>query len=62
MFVPRQALTGRYPTTEIYRNGEECKYFHMASEEARSGSEMILTAYGQPLVAVSSFKYLGRIL
>ena len=34
----------------------------MEAEEAREGAYMALTIYWQPLTAVSSFKYLGRIL
>ena len=34
----------------------------MVEEEARLISEMALTAYIYPLTAVSSFKYLGRLL
>ena len=32
------------------------------SDEAKAGAVMALTAYGHPLTAVSSFKYLGRVL
>ena len=31
-------------------------------EEARAGAETALSAYGIPLVPVSSFKYLGRVM
>ena len=34
----------------------------MMEEEARAGAETALSAYGIPLVPVSSFKYLGRVL
>ena len=36
----------------------------MAAEEAGAGAEaaVALTAYGRPLTAVLSFKYLGRVL
>ena len=34
----------------------------MATEEAEAGGEIVLTAYGHPLVAVSYFKYLEQVL
>ena len=34
----------------------------MATEEAEAVVEIVLTAYGHPLVAVSYFKYLEQVL
>ena len=34
----------------------------LAKEEARSGTDRALTAYGFPLSQVTSFKYLERVL
>ena len=34
----------------------------LAEEEARSGAEMVITAYGIPLAPVTAFKYLGKVL
>ena len=62
MFVPWRALNSRHPTTEICRKGEDHKLHWLEAEEARAGSETSLTAYGQTLTAVSSIKYMGRVL
>ena len=62
MLVPRRDLNGHHPITEICRRGEERKFFRLAAEEARAGDEAVLTANGKPLMAVSSFKCMGRVL
>ena len=62
MFMPRRALNGRHPTTEIYKRGEDCTRRRMEAEEAMTGEEMALTYYGHPITAVYSFKYPGRVL
>ena len=34
----------------------------MVEDKAQAGDEAVITAYGTPLVPVTSFKYLGRVL
>ena len=34
----------------------------MEAEESSTGAETSLTTYGHPLMTVSSFKYMGRVL
>ena len=62
MFVSHKALNGRHLATAFFRRGEERKQRHLAEEEARSGIELAITAYGIPLTPFTSFKYLGRVL
>ena len=62
MFVPQRSLEGRHSTTDICRRGEERKCLRLAAEEARAGVKIDLITYGNPFMAVSYFKYLGRVL
>ena len=40
----------------------ERKWYSLAEEEARDGTERALNAYGYSLSQVTSFKYLGRVI
>ena len=60
--MPCQDLNGRHIITDICSRVEELKREWIDSGESRAGYEMDLTTYGHPLMAVSSFKYLGRVL
>ena len=62
IFVLQWALNFRHPSTDLFRRVEERKHHRLAADEARVGSATALTAYGIPLVPISSFKYLGITL
>ena len=62
MFVYHKDLNGRHLATEFFRQGEAQKRHRMVDEEARVGTETVITAYWTPLVPVASFNYLGRFL
>ena len=58
MFVPREALNHRHPTTALYAQGTEQKTQIMAEEEARAGVGVSFWVFGYPLETVTSFEYL----
>ena len=62
MQVPWRALNGRHPGTAQCAKGAERKIRRLAETEMRENSERSFKAYGEPMEAVSEFKYLGRIL
>ena len=64
MFVPWRILNIRHPNMEICRRGGRGgrKRRQMVAEEVRAASKMYLNTYGRPLMDVSSFNYLGRVL
>ena len=62
MFVPWQSLNDHHNSTEVCRSGAEKKRRRLAEAEVRDSTEMDFEVYGEQLQAVSSFKYLGRIL
>ena len=57
-----RALNGRHPRTAQCAKGAERKRRRLAETETRENSEQAFKAYGEPMEAVSEFKYLGRIL
>ena len=57
-----KALNGRHLATAFCRRGIERKWRRLMEEEARPGTGRALTAYGDPLSQVTSFKYLGQVL
>ena len=61
MFVPKKALNGRHLETAFFRGGMEINWHRLAEEEEWAGMERSLTAYGAPLLKVTSLKYLGRV-
>ena len=62
MFVSHKSLNSRHLTTDFFQRGEERKQSHLAQEEAKVGNELVITAYGAPLILFKSFNYLGRVL
>ena len=62
MQVPRKALNGRHPGTVQCAKGAERKRRELAETETRENSEQAFKAYGEPIEAVSEFRYLGRLL
>ena len=62
MQVPRKALNGRHLGTAQCEKGAEQKRRRLAETETRENLERAFHAYGQPMEAVSEFRYLGRIL
>ena len=48
--------------TAMCRSGAEQKRRRMAETELRESTERAFEAYGRPIEAVHSFKYLGRIM
>ena len=62
MFVSHEALNGRYTTMEFCRWGAERKWSCLEEEEARVGSETVITEYGTHLTPFTFFKYIGQIL
>ena len=62
MFVAQKSLNGRHLATDSSQRGMERKWCRLVEEEARSRTDMKLTAYGVPLSQFTSFKYLGRVL
>ena len=51
-----------HPTTDLCRILKERNRQNLVAKEEQSGEEMEFKAYGKPLVMVSSFKYLGKVL
>ena len=62
MFVSHKSLTGRRLATAFFWRGEEKKQRFLVEEEAWAGTELAIKDYGIPLVPVTSYKYLGRVL
>ena len=62
MLVLWRALNGKHHDTVMCRKGAERKRRRMAETELRESTERAFEAYGNPIEAVSSFKYLGRIM
>ena len=62
MFVSHKALNERNLATNFCCRGKERKRRRMAEEEARAGTERLITDYGTTISPVISFKYLGGIL
>ena len=62
MFVTWQILNVKHQAAEICVRGEEQNRGRKWGEESRISTEVAFQDYGIPLVAVSEFKYLGRIL
>ena len=62
MFVPQKSLNGWHLATALCRRGMDRKWRRLAEEEAREGTERVITAYGVSLYQVTSFKYLGQVL
>ena len=62
MMVLWRALNGKHHDTAMCRSGVERQRRRMAETELRESTEMDFEAYGKPLEAVPSFKYLGRIM
>ena len=59
MFIPREALNGQHPTTEMCAKGSKNKYRQQVEEEMHVDAAAAFQAYRRNLVAVNSFKYLG---
>ena len=55
MFVSHKDLNVRNLTMECFRRGEETNQQRLVEEEARSGTEMEITAYGTPLYQLNFF-------
>ena len=62
MQVPRQALNGHHLGTAQCAKGAERKRRWLANTETRENLERAFRAYGQPMEAVSEFRYLRRLL
>ena len=62
MQVPRKALNGCHLGTAQCSKGAERKRRRLAEMEKRDNSEQVFRAYGQPMEAVTEFRYLGRLL
>ena len=62
MQVPRQALNGRHLGTAQCAKGAERKRQRLAETETIENLERAFRAYGQPMEAVTDFRYLGRLL
>ena len=62
MQVPLKALNGRNLGTAQCAKGKKRKKQRLAETETRENLERAFKAYGEPMKAVSEFRYLGRIL
>ena len=62
MCVPHEALNQDHPTSEMCRQGSERKQQILVVEETEERIGRVLSAYGTPLTAVPSFKYLVQTL
>ena len=62
MFVPHEALNWAHPTSAMYRRRTERKSRRLVIEETEKHMGEIFSEYGTPLMAVSSFRYLGLTL
>ena len=62
MQVPRRALNGSHLGNAQCAKGAEIKRLRLDETETRENSKWAFKAYGEPMEAVSEFKYVGRIL
>ena len=62
MFVFQQELNVSNFSTSLCRWGEEQKWHRLAAEETYYRAAIEITAYGCPLIVISSFKHLGWVL
>ena len=62
MLVPWRALNGKHHDTAMCRSGAERKRRRVAETELQENTERAFEAYGNPIEAVPSFNYLGRIM
>ena len=62
MFVTWRVINGKHHATEICVRGVERRWNQRREKEVRRSTEVDLQAYVRPLVDVSEFKYLGRVL
>ena len=62
MQVPWKALNGCHLGTAQCAKGAERKRRQLAETKTRENSERAFKAYGEPMDAVSEFRYLGRLL
>ena len=62
MFIYQLELNGRNNTTDLCLWDEERKRRCLATEEVEAGAAVALTAYGRPLMAAPSLKYLGGVI
>ena len=62
MQVPRKALNGCHLGTTQCAKGAERKRRRLAGTEMRENLERAFRAYGEPMEAVSEFRYLGKLL
>ena len=62
MLVPWRTLNGRHLNTAQCSRGAERNRRRLAEEELRERSERAFQAYGEPLVNVTTFRYLGRVM
>ena len=60
--APRKALDGRHLGTAQCAKGAERKRRRLSETETRENLDRAFHAYGQPMEAVSEFRYLGRLL
>ena len=61
IFVPKNSLNVRHLATTFCRRGMERRWCCLEKEDAREGTERLLTAYGPTLSQVTSFKCLARL-
>ena len=62
MLVLWRSLNGKHHNTAICRKGAEQKRRRMAEIELSKSTDRAFEAHRNPIEAVSSFKYLGRIM
>ena len=62
MFVLHKSLNSWNLVTDFWRRGEEIDKRRLEEVEVQAGTEMAITSYRIPLVPVTSFNYLGRII
>ena len=62
MFVPQKSLNCRYLAMAFCQRGADRKWWRLAEEEARAGTDMEFIAYEVLLAPFTHFKYLGQVL
>ena len=62
MFVPYKYLNQHHPATVLCARGAEQKRRRLEEKGKWKGGALTFKAYGQNLVMVSLFRYLGRTL
>ena len=62
ILVPWRSLNGKHHDTAMCRSGAERKRRQMADTELQESTERAFEAYGKPIEAIPSFKYLGWII